>query len=99
LHETSDISLNRWRWMARARSTRHRTADDDSPLILPPSSRRATAPTVTCMSMRSLRGPEMRPTYDSMSALEHVHAPVGSPARPHGQGLVAPIRVKRAGKL
>ena len=97
LQEVPGLRANRCRWADRARSTRERIAAEVSPLPLAASSPSATAPTMTCMSIRSASGPEMRALYRSTSTALHAHDPAGSAALPHGQGLDAPTSVKRAG--
>jgi len=60
LQEIPRDFAKRLRWLARARSTLVLTVGDESPLLAPLSARNATAPTITCMSIRSASGPEIR---------------------------------------
>ena len=52
-------------------------------------SRRATAPTGTCMSIRSESGPDIRAEYLATSVGAHTQRLPGSPALPQGHRCVA----------
>ena len=74
-------------------------SDDASPGVTSCSSRGGTAATCTVRSMRSRSGPDKR---ERVARHLRRRAPArtdGSPANPHGQGFIAPISMKRAGKI
>ena len=58
-----------------------------------------TGGTSMCRSMRSSRGPLIRPMYFSTAIGAHLHAFFGSPRNPHGHGFIAAHRMKSAGNV
>ena len=81
--------------MSRARMTRSRTTAVLSPGFSPSRSSTRGRCTTTRTSKRSMNGPLKRRRYFDSAVSSHSQAPGAPP--PHGHGLVAATRVKRAG--
>src|SRR5437868_4962383 len=77
----------------RAAATRHRIGEDDSSDRVAERSLSGTRPTLTCMSILSASGPDIRRAYRSTSFVEHEQTLVPSPSLPQGHGFVVPTRV------